>query len=52
MPVLDVEPGCLLSLIPEALRRVSACRMQSGQDDPTLTDYVVTRWYRAPEACD
>lgn len=20
------------------------------QDDPTLTDYVVTRWYRAPEA--
>jgi len=21
----------------------------SGEDDPTLTDYVVTRWYRAPE---
>jgi mitogen-activated protein kinase 1/3 len=21
----------------------------SGEDDPSLTDYVVTRWYRAPE---
>mmetsp|Transcript_121092 Transcript_121092/g.337954 ORF Transcript_121092/g.337954 Transcript_121092/m.337954 type:complete len:380 (+) Transcript_121092:219-1358(+) len=21
----------------------------NGEDDPTLTDYVVTRWYRAPE---
>ena len=26
--------------------------LKFGQDDPTLTDYVVTRWYRAPEACD
>lgn len=25
--------------------RIAIC-----QDDPTLTDYVVTRWYRAPEA--
>merc|ERR1719453_2790101 len=40
-----VNKNCDLKICDFGLAR----GFSSGEDDPTLTDYVVTRWYRAPE---
>ncbi|XP_062426803.1 mitogen-activated protein kinase 15 [Rhea pennata] len=43
-----LDADCFVKLCDFGLAR-SLCQMNEDQGNPALTDYVATRWYRAPE---
>ncbi|NXF38891.1 MK15 kinase, partial [Nyctibius bracteatus] len=43
-----LDADCFVKLCDFGLAR-SLCQMNEDQDNPALTEYVATRWYRAPE---
>ncbi|KAM6318968.1 mitogen-activated protein kinase 15 [Aegotheles albertisi] len=43
-----LDADCFVKLCDFGLAR-SLCQMNEDQGNPTLTEYVATRWYRAPE---
>uniref|UniRef100_A0A8C9WGR8 Mitogen-activated protein kinase 15 n=1 Tax=Scleropages formosus TaxID=113540 RepID=A0A8C9WGR8_SCLFO len=43
-----LDTDCFVKLCDFGLAR-SLCQMQEDPGNPTLTEYVATRWYRAPE---
>lgn len=43
-----LDADCFVKLCDFGLAR-SLCQLHQDQGNPTLTEYVATRWYRAPE---
>ncbi|POI19102.1 hypothetical protein CIB84_017153 [Bambusicola thoracicus] len=43
-----LDADCFVKLCDFGLAR-SLCQMEEEQSSPALTEYVATRWYRAPE---
>jgi len=46
---LLVNSDCSLKICDFGMARVAACPLNEGEQNTPMTEYVATRWYRAPE---